>query len=146
LTFDLWAWLLQRAIKIAPSNFCLIDRWVLYMPEGIFRHSNIGVTSRKNGECMVGWIAHYLTGILFAIVFVTLAGMDWLQRPTLIPALVLGIVTVSMPFYILQPAFGLGIASSKTAKPMQARLRSLTNHTVFGFGLYLFGSLINWYI
>jgi hypothetical protein len=44
----------------------------------------------------------------------------------------------------MQPAFGMGIAAAKTAKPTHARLRSLMNHVVFGFGLYLFGSLASW--
>lgn len=85
-----------------------------------------------------------MIGITFAIGFVAFVGSNWLQRPTLIPALIFGIVTVLAPFFILQPSFGLGIAASKTANPRQARLRSLTNHTVFGIGLYLFGLLLSW--
>jgi hypothetical protein len=37
----------------------------------------------------------------------------------------------------MQPALGLGVASSKTPNPQQARLKSLATHTVFGIGLYL---------
>jgi len=48
------------------------------------------------------------------------------------------------PFFIMQPAFGLGFAASKTKNPAQARLRSLMNHTAFGLGLYLFAMLVNW--
>jgi hypothetical protein len=29
---------------------------------------------------------------------------------------------------------------------MQARIRSLMNHTAFGVGLYLFGLLVNWLV
>jgi len=32
---------------------------------------------------------------------------------------------------------GAGIAACKTPNPAQARLRSVINHTVFGFGLYI---------
>ncbi|MCX6059700.1 MAG: DUF2938 domain-containing protein [Chloroflexi bacterium] len=144
LTFDLWALFLKQAFKITPSNFCLVGRWLRYMPEGIFTHSNIASAPQKSAECTVGWIAHYMIGITFAIVFVTLAGNNWLQHPTLIPAIVFGVVTVLMPFFIMQPALGLGFASSKTPNPTQARLRSLMNHTAFGAGLYLFGLLLNW--
>jgi hypothetical protein len=55
----------------------------------------------------------------------------------LLLALLYGIGTVVFPFFILQPSLGLGIASSRTPKPMQARLKSLMTHTVFGVGLYL---------
>jgi Protein of unknown function (DUF2938) len=47
-----------------------------------------------------------------------------------------GIGTVVFPFFVLQPSLGLGIASSRTPNPTQARLKSLATHAVFGFGLY----------
>ncbi|MEP7137968.1 MAG: DUF2938 domain-containing protein, partial [Chloroflexota bacterium] len=144
LTFDLWALSLKHAFKITPSNFCLVGRWLLYIREGIFKHSNITSAPPKSGECTMGWIAHYMTGVMFAIVFIALVGNSWLQHPTVIPAIVFGVVTVVAPFFIMQPSFGFGFAASKTSNPMQARLRSLMNHTVFGVGLYLFGLLVNW--
>ena len=144
LTTDLWALFLNRAFKIASPNYCLVGRWLRYMPEGTFTHSNIASAPQKSAECMIGWIAHYMIGITFAIAFVAWVGNNWLQHPTLLPAILFGIVTVLMPFFIMQPAFGLGLAASKTSNPMQARLRSLMNHIVFGIGLYLFGLLINW--
>lgn len=146
MTFDLWGLFLRYAFKIAQSNFCLVGRWILYMPEGRFKHPNIASTPQKNAECIVGWIAHYMIGIAFAVTFIAFAGNDWFQHPTLIPAIVFGIVTVMSPFFIIQPAFGLGIAASKTPNPMQARLRSLMNHAVFGFGLYVFGLVAGWLI
>jgi len=143
LTFDLWGLFLKRAFKITPSNICLVGRWLRYMPEGSFWHSAIGSVPPKNAECKVGWIAHYLIGITFAIVFVALTGKDWLQHPTLIPPIVFGVVTVLAPFFIMQPAFGLGWAGSKTPNPTQVRLRSLLNHTAFGLGLYFCAELVN---
>jgi hypothetical protein len=137
-TFDLWALFLKYAFKITPSNFCLVGRWLLYMPEGTFKHTNIASAPRKSAECTIGWITHYMTGIMFAIAFIELVGNNWLEHPTLIRAIIFGAVTVLVPFFIMQPAFGLGFAASKTSNPMQARLRSLINHTVFGIGLYLF--------
>ena len=144
LTFDLWALFLKQAFKVTPSNMCLVGRWIRYMPEGTFVHSDIGSAPPKSAECAVGWITHYITGILFAIAFVALVGSSWFQHPTLIPAILFGIVTVLMPFFIMQPAFGFGVAASKTPNPAQARLRSLMNHAVFGFGLYLFGLAVSW--
>src|SRR5689334_6394829 len=128
LTIDLWALFLKHAFRIAPSNFCLVGRWLLYMPEGIFRHANIGAAQKKSAECAVGWTAHYLIGITFAVIFIAFTGKDWLQQPTLIPAIIFGIVTVSAPFFIMQPAFGFGIASSNSSNPNQGRMRSLINH------------------
>jgi hypothetical protein len=61
----------------------------------------------------------------------------WQDRPTLFPALLYGLATVVFPLVIMQPSLGLGIASSRTPHPTQARLKSLGTHLVFGLGLYL---------
>ena len=143
LTFDLWGLFLKYTFKIMPSNICLVGRWLRYMPEGIFKHPNIASAPRKSAECTVGWIAHYLIGISLATAFVALAGHHWLQQPTVMPAIVFGVVTVLAPFAIMQPAFGLGFAAAKTSNPMQARVRSVMNHLAFGIGLYLFALLVN---
>ena len=62
---------------------------------------------------------------------------DCLARPTLLPALLFGVGTVMFPVLRHAASFGLGIAASRTPKPMQARLKSLATHTVFGVGLYV---------
>ncbi|HNB54002.1 MAG TPA: DUF2938 domain-containing protein [Anaerolineales bacterium] len=143
LTFDLWGLFVKYAFKIPPSNLCLVGRWVRYMPEGIFTHANLAVSPKKRGECAVGWLAHYSIGVTFALTFAAWVSDEWFQSPTPLPAILFGVVTVLAPFFIMQPAFGLGIAASKTSNPTQARLRSLMNHTAFGFGLYLFGWVVN---
>lgn len=134
---DIWGLLLNRAFKVPLPNFCLVGRWLGHMTGGTFKHANITAAAPKPGECATGWIAHYVIGALFALALVALATPAWLQSPTVMPALVFGIVTVGFPFFILHPAFGLGIAASKTPDPLQARLRSLMSHTVFGVGLYV---------
>ena len=106
-------------------------------------HEGIAAAAEKRNECTVGWVAHYLIGTGFAVVFVLLVSGSWLERPTLLPALGFGMVTVLVPFLIMQPSFGLGIAGSKTPHPHQVRLKSLMTHTVFGAGLYLWASILN---
>jgi uncharacterized membrane protein YagU involved in acid resistance len=136
LVMDLWNQFLKRAFGIASLNYCLLGRWLRHMP-GTFVHANITAAPEKRLECPVGWLAHYSIGVVFAIVFVVLVSADWLERPTLLPALLYGIGTVVFPLFIMQPSLGLGIASSRTPKPAQARVKSLATHTVFGVGLYL---------
>ena len=41
------------------------------------------------------------------------------------------------PFFVLQPALGAGIASSKTPAPFFNTFKSLITHTIFGVGLFL---------
>jgi len=137
LIMDIWAIFLKGAFNIPLPNYCLVGRWLCYMPEGIFRHNSIGKAAEMPAECVVGWIMHYTTGVVFALLLVLLATPRWLQEPTLLPAMTLGLATVAIPFLVMQPCFGLGIASSKALNPDQARLRSIMNHAVFGLGLYI---------
>jgi len=136
---DLWSLFLKRAFAIPSLDYCLLGRWVRHIPEGTLRHASIAAAPRKAHECAVGWISHYTIGVVLAAVFVAMAGERWLRHPTVPPALVYGAVTVVFPLFVLQPALGLGIASSRAARPTQARLKSLGTHVVFGLGLYLCG-------
>jgi hypothetical protein len=143
LLIDVWALFLRRAFNIPSLSYCLLGRWVLYIPGGKFMHENIKATPQRPRECPVGWITHYLIGVTFALLFVLLASGGWLARPTLLPALAFGIATTLVPFFTMQPSFGLGVAASRTPNPSAARLKSLTTHTVFGAGLYVWAYLLS---
>lgn len=137
LFLDLWSVLLQRAFKVPFPNLSLLGRWLRHMPAGKFAHANIAAAPPMRAECTVGWIAHYAIGVVFALAFVALAPGGWLERPTPLPALLFGLATVLFPYQVMQPAYGLGVAASKTPDPAAARLKSLMSHGVFGLGLYL---------
>ena len=139
IVMDLWNLLLKRTFGIPSLNYCLLGRWLRHMPGGTFRHASISAAPHKPFECTVGWIAHGTIGVMFALVFVALTSGDWLARPTPLPALLYGLGTVVLPFFVMQPSLGLGIAASKTPNPTQARLKSLMTHTAYGIGLYVCG-------
>jgi cytochrome b561 len=137
LFMDLCALLLKRILHIPLPNYCLVGRWFCHMPEGTFTHASIATAPQKRSECTVGWIAHYVIGSVYALMLVALVSGNWLAQPTLSPALLFGVGTVLVPFLLMQPSFGLGIAASRAPNPTQARLRSLMAHTSFGVGLYV---------
>jgi hypothetical protein len=137
LVMDVWNLFLRGAFGVPSLNYCFLGRWLRHMPSGVFRHANIRAAEPRSFECAMGWLAHYSIGIGFAVVFVRIAASEWLAQPTLAPALMFGIATVVFPFFILQPSIGLGVASSRTATPSRARVKSLATHTIFGIGLYL---------
>ena len=143
LLIDGWALFLRRAFSVRSLDYCLLGRWVLHIPRGVVMHDNIAAAARQPHECTVGWTTHYLIGTTFAVLFVLLASEGWLARPTLLPALAFGAATVVVPFFTMQPSFGLGIAASKTPHPNRARLKSLMTHTVFGVGLYISAALLS---
>ena len=121
---DLWALLLRRGFKIPSLDYCLLGRWLLHMPGGTFAHRSIAAAPPRPHECTAGWVAHHPSGVAFALVFVLLVSENWLERPTLLPALAFGVATVLVPYVVMQPAFGLGIAASKMPRPGQVGARA----------------------
>ena len=137
LFIDLYAFLLAKVFKIPSLNFCLVGRWGLGLLDGKFMHQNIAASPVKHFECVFGWCLHYFIGVLFSFLFILLVGLAWLEQPTLIAACIFGLASVSMPFFVMQPALGMGIMATKSANPFQARLQSSVTHLLFGVGLYL---------
>lgn len=142
ILMDAWALLLRRIYGVTGLDYRLVGRWIGHMAQGRFSHDGIGRTSSIPGEAVLGWIAHYGIGIAFAAGLVVVQGESWLRLPTLLPALITGLVTVALPWLVMQPAFGMGIAASRMPDPTTARLRSLVTHLVFGLGLYAAGCFI----
>jgi hypothetical protein len=136
---DVWNLLVKRVLGMPSLDYCLLGRWFRHMLDGRLRHASIAAATKKPFECVLGRIAHYTIGVVLGVAFLALGPSDWLARPTVIPPLAFGIVTVAFPFFIMQPSFGLGLAASKTPNPTQARLKSLMSHTAFGVGLYVCG-------
>lgn len=135
---DAWAFFL-RELGIPSLNFAFLGRWLGHLPKGQWKHESIARAAPVQGELLLGWLAHYSIGITFAGLLLATFGLKWARSPSLLPALVIGLVTVGAPLLILQPALGAGIASSKTPTPVFNALKSVITHVVFGFGLYLGG-------
>jgi hypothetical protein len=137
LAMDLWGLVLRRVYGVTGLDYRLVGRWLGHIPKGRLRHDGIGKAAPVAGEAAIGWAAHYAIGIMFAAGLVAVFGVGWLQAPTILPALLTGLVTVAAPFLVLQPAFGMGLASSRMPDPTASRLRSLITHLVFGTGLFI---------
>lgn len=137
---DLWVALLHK-LGGAPVNFDMVGRWVGHLFRGKLRHTTIRNSTPIPGERAWGWVTHYATGMAFSGLLVAIAGRGWLQHPSILPALAVGLGTVVAPLLIMQPAMGSGIASSRTPTPLRNSLRSLGNHAVFGLGLYTSASV-----
>lgn len=136
---DIVALLQKRLLGIPSLNYAMVGRWLGHLPSGKLIHRPIGKSAPIQAEAALGWFSHYLIGVAFAVAFLVLVGPDWLARPSLMPALGFGVVTVLAPFLILQPSMGAGIAARKTPQPNVARLRSLLAHSSFGLGLWIAG-------
>ena len=143
LVMDIWLMFLKK-IGVPTLNFAFIGRWVGHLFRGRIAHESIGKAAPIAQETLLGWLTHYAVGIAFALLLIGVAGVAWMSAPSPGIALLTGIGTVAFPLLVMQPAMGLGFAASKTPTPARNCLRSLINHGVFGFGLFLSAYVVEW--
>jgi hypothetical protein len=136
LMMDIWALLLAR-LGVPSLNFALLGRWIGHLWRGQWMHASIVKATPVRGELLLGWCAHYAIGMTFAALLLSTFGLKWARSPSLLPALIIGLVTVLAPLLILQPALGAGIASANTPTPVFNCIKSIVTHTIYGLGLYL---------
>ena len=141
LVMDIWLMLLKR-LGAQTLDFAFIGRWVGHLLRGQLTHVSIRQSPPIPRELAWGWLTHYAVGVAFAAVLVLVQGLAWMQSPSPLPAIAVGMGTVVVPLFVMQPAMGSGFAASKTPTPLKNCLRSLANHTVFGLGLYVSALLL----
>jgi Protein of unknown function (DUF2938) len=142
LAIDIWVSAL-KLFKIKSLDYRFVGRWIGNFPKGKFFHNKIQDTPPVPHELLIGWTVHYLIGITFAFILIAVYGVGWLEKPTLLPAIIIGLITAVAPFFIMQPAFGFGFASAKLPHPNLLRLKSLSTHLIYGIGLYACAALLN---
>jgi hypothetical protein len=142
VAMDLWGLARRRLLGMPAPDYAMLGRWIGHMPRGRFSHPSISKAEAIPGERLLGWLAHYATGLLFAAALVMIAGSHWLRAPSPGIALAVGLGSVAAPFLVMQPAIGAGWFASRTPAPGRARLQSLATHLVFGVGLYVAALLV----
>jgi len=140
---DVWLLFLKR-LGVQTTDFALIGRWVGHLAHGHFAHASILTARPIASELSLGWLTHYGVGIAFAGLLVAVQGIEWLRQPTFLPALAVGLGTVIVPLFVIQPALGSGFGAAKTPSPLKTCLRTLVNHAVFGSGLYATAAFLEW--
>ncbi|MGV8987482.1 MAG: DUF2938 family protein [Cypionkella sp.] len=140
--FDLWGLALHLVFGLPAPNWALGGRWFAHVAKGTLWHDNIAQSAPVAHESAIGWAGHYAVGILFAAALLALWGLGWAHAPTLAPALIVGVVTISAGWFLMSPGMGGGIANARAAAPWVVRARGLAAHVVFGLGLYLSAVLI----
>jgi hypothetical protein len=132
---DVWALVLNKAAGIPLPNWAMVGRWFRHVPKGKLFHDDIAKAEGFGNERAVGWIAHYVIGIVYAGALIWIVP-GWAAAPTFLPAWVLGMITIGAGWFLLQPGMGAGIASSRRANANQIRLLNVLAHTVFATGLW----------
>lgn len=141
LIADGWTFFLSE-FGVKSQFMTFLGRWLGYFPKGVFIHHTILDTTPIKGEIVIGWIAHYATGIAFAFLFVFLAGKKWLESPRLTPAFLFGMLTLILPLLIFVPAIGFGNPLLHLPETKLPLLRTLAYHAVFALGFYLTAKIL----
>jgi hypothetical protein len=133
---DLWATFANKILGWPRTNWGMVGRWIGHMRDGQFTHASIGSSPPIVHESILGWAFHYAIGCLYAALYLTYATIVLDGQPTLVSAVLFGLVTILSPWLLMQPALGLGICASKAPRPALVRMQNLIIHTIFGLVLY----------
>ena len=142
IILDIYAFLSQRLFGVPATNWQMVGRWLGHMPGGNFIQTNLGQVRPVLGEHVLGWAFHYGIGIGYGLLLVSIWGSKWLFEPGITEPLILALVLLVLPYFIMMPGMGMGIAGSQTPKPFVTRLKSMIGHSIFGIGMYLTARLL----
>jgi len=137
IIIDLWALVLKYGFKQQTTDWGMAGRWFANLPRGHFIHRPISKTAPVKHENLIGWIMHYIVGITYAGMYIVIVNDVFKTQPTLLNAILFGVVTVVAPWFIMQPGFGMGIMGRYAPNPNMKRLMSLGVHSLFGMALYV---------
>jgi hypothetical protein len=133
---DLWQRVLYAATGIPATNWGIVGRWFGHMPRGRFVHEAIGEAEPVANEAIIGWTMHYLIGIIYGVVYVGLMVFVFSSTPSLLNGFLFGLASVVIPWFVMQPALGVGIMGSKAPNPAVPRYTALAAHCLYGVALY----------
>ena len=119
----------------------LIGRWIGYLLQGKFRHTDVLQTPPLRGELLLGFIAHYSIGIALTFVYLGLSVVGH-GRPTVLNAILYGVATTVLPWFIMFPSQGMGWLGRDAPGDAHLARVSLFNHLVFGLGIALWMAVI----
>lgn len=136
MVMDIWAAIAKHGLSLPTADWAMVGRWFGHMPRGVFVHHAISAASPIPNERVIGWIGHYLTGVIYGLTYLYVVRVGLGNAPSLLSGLVFGLVTLMAPWLLMQPAMGAGVFASRAPRPGRVRLVNLSMHAVFGTSLY----------
>jgi hypothetical protein len=133
----------MKIIGFKANGLVYVGRWIVYACNGQFLHNNIIQSSPVCFEVLIVWSVHYFVGISFAFLLIKLFGQKWLNTPSLLQALSVALLSMLIPVFLLQHAFGFGVAFNNMPNQAVLLLRFVAIHAVYGFGLFLSARIVN---
>ncbi len=121
----------------------MVGRWIGHIPSGKFIHDPVSKSTEIKYENAIGWLFHYFIGIVYAVFYVVFVVLYLGLSASLLSAWVYGLVTILSPWFIMQPALGLGVCAAKAPKPNMVRLQNFAIHSIFGVALFFSWQVLN---
>lgn len=143
ICIDIWAVIAKNVLRLPTADWAMVGRWFGHMPRGVLLHRPISRSAPVRNELALGWIAHYLIGVLYGLAYLYIIQVALSREPSLTSGLAFGLATLFAPWLVMQPAMGAGVFASRTPRPAVVRLTNLSMHAVFGVSLYLGWLLIS---
>jgi hypothetical protein len=119
----------------------LIGRWIGYLLQGKFRHTDILQTPPLRGELLLGLAAHYLIGIALTLLYIGLLVLAD-AKPGCFSAVLYGTATTVLPWFLMFPSQGMGWLGLDAPGDAHLARASLFNHIVFGLGIALWMAVL----
>jgi len=137
IIFDLFQSSLNYAYGIDKPKWNLLGRYFLGYKEGKFIRKTLIDDEELDNELLWGYFFHYLIGIIYGIVFVTLNFLLF-DYSSILLAYIFGFSTVLGAWCFLMPfAYNLGFFASKSDQRTNLLVQNLIAHFVFGTGLFV---------
>ena len=135
LAMDLFNHLFARAGMLLKIDVGMIGRMAAGWARWRFRYRNPGEMEQVSSEKQYGYVAHYTIGVVLAVPFVI--GWDILVGgpASAAWALVYGVATTVVSWFIVYPSMGLGVFGRRSPEGIRAPLSSLANHLFYGVGM-----------
>jgi len=122
----------------------LIGKWFAYLLHGRLIHDDIAASPDIPVSLALVVAIHYAIGILLAGIFTLLTSRTSRSRSMPLLALGFGIVTVALPWFVMFPAMGFGVAGTQSPEEFLLTRTSAVNHAFLGFGLMLWPAVARW--
>ena len=114
---DVWSAVLRRRFGIPRSTTASWAAGSATWREGDSSTTASPASTPIRGERAPGWVAHYSIGVTLALLLPAIVGRAWLTSPTIWPALAIGLATIVAPWFVMQPAMGVGFCGSQVTEP-----------------------------
>jgi hypothetical protein len=134
---DIWAAFVKHVMRLPTADWAMVGRWFGHMPRRVFVHRPISESAPITNELVIGWIGHYVTGIVYGLAYLYIVQIILRSGPSIISAIIFGLITLAAPWFIMQPAMGAGVFATKTPRPGLMRIINLSMHAIFGVSLYV---------